>query len=99
MFQKREGSGKFVIYEWLAWQQRETSTKERIIYKNNKSGNQHFLVNIMHPALFSSNSIFPVLSLGMCNVISFFRGGWKHLSWVTQPESGRARIQKQDSLT
>ena len=49
MFQKREGSGKFVIYEWLAWQQRETSTKERIIYRNHKSGNQHFFSKYYAP--------------------------------------------------
>lgn len=49
MFQKREGSGKFVIYEWLAWQQKETSTKERIIYRNNKSGNQHFFSKYYAP--------------------------------------------------
>lgn len=48
----------------------------------------------MHLALFSSNSIFPVLSLGMCNVISFSEGGWKHLSWVTT-----RKWQGQDSKT
>lgn len=36
MFQKREGSGKFVIYEWLAWQQRETSTKKELFIRTIK---------------------------------------------------------------
>lgn len=99
MFQNREGSGKFVIYDWKVSLTTKRNFNQRIIYRNNKSGKNIVLVNIMHLVLFSSNSIFPILSLGMCNVISFFRWDWKHLSRVTQQESGRARIQKQDSLT
>lgn len=99
MFQNREGSGKFVIYDWKVSLTTKRNFNQRIIYRNNKSGKNIVLVNIMHLVLFSSNSIFPILSLGMCNVISFFRWDWKHLSRVTQQESGRTRIQKQDSLT